>query len=324
LKLNPFYKENKKQLFSLIKSIYNTETNEDFWNWRIFNEKFGQAIQYGMWDDEILVGYHVLHPIPMKIKNNVEKILFSMATMTHPDYRGQGIFQKLTKTSYEKATNLGYKSIIGFPNKNSQKTFFEKLNWINLGTINEYYTETFDLQFKNFTNFKISRLEIFDNRINEIWNSNKHNHDFIIERSMNYLNWRFIETPKIKFQNQPISEYFCFLLERENPETYFVIKKYGTENAHIVDIFGKLNKENILEILKYSFEFCKREKISYLSFWPDSNSNNQHLFSILDECKFQKKSSETFRGICILDNKIKKLIGEKPNWFYTMSDSDTY
>lgn len=323
MKIEPFYKENKEKLFSLIKSIYNTDTNEDFWNWRIFNEKFGKVIHYGMWDGEKLVGYHVLHPIPMKIKENVEKILFSMATMTHPDYRGQGIFLKLARISYETAIKSGHKLIIGFPNTNSQKTFFGTLNWINLGNISEYYTDKFE-HLPDSKNYKISKINQFNKNINEIWDSNKDNYDFIVQRDMNYLNWRFIDTPKIKFKNQPKFDYQCFLLENEKPETYFIIKKFGNENAHIVDIFGKLNKDIMNSMLKYSFEFCKQNDISHLSLWEHSNFKENHIDSILYEHQFKKKISETFRGSCLLDDDMKKLITKDHNWHYTMSDSDTY
>ena len=323
MKIEPFYKENKEHLFSLIKSIYNTETNDDFWNWRIFNEKFGKPIQYGMWDGDELIGYHVLHPIPMKIKKNTEKILFSMATMTHPDYRGQGIFLNLAKISYETAIKSGYKFIIGFPNTNSQKTFFGKLNWINLGNISEFYTNKFE-PLIDPNNYQISKINQFDERINKIWSSNKDNYDFIVQRDMNYLNWRFVEIPKIKFKDQSKSEYFCFLLEDEKPETYFVIKKFGNEKAHIVDIFGKLNNDIMNRILKHSFEFCNKNKITYLSLLADFNLNEQYIHSILHKHKFKKKISETFRGSCLLNDDMKKLITKDNNWYYTMSDSYTY
>ena len=46
-----------------------------------------------------------------------------MATITHPDYRGQGIAEKLGKQVYDKATELGYRMVIGFPNQNSKNLF---------------------------------------------------------------------------------------------------------------------------------------------------------------------------------------------------------
>ena len=52
----------------------------------------------------------------------------SADTMTHPDYRGQGLFVTLARKTYELARNSGIRLLFGFPNQHSQPGAV-KLGW---------------------------------------------------------------------------------------------------------------------------------------------------------------------------------------------------
>lgn len=52
----------------------------------------------------------------------------SADTMTHPDYRGQGLFVTLARKTYELARNSGIRFLFGFPNQHSQPGAV-KLGW---------------------------------------------------------------------------------------------------------------------------------------------------------------------------------------------------
>lgn len=324
MKILHFDNEFNEELFSLLKLEYYT-LSTDFWDWRFNQNEFGSPIQYGAWDDNKLVGYHIVQPVPMKIQNNVEKILFSMATITHPDYRGQGIAEKLGKQVYDKATELGYRMVIGFPNQNSKNLFFKKLNWINLGNILEFEKSIEKCNKINSRNLKIYEINNFDEKTNRIWDLNKNNYEFIVERNSDFLNWRYVMAPKCGVRIEPTTEYSCFILEEDGkPETYFVIKKYGKDNAHIVDLFGKLTEKILDEIISFSIEFCVKHKILNLSIWPDFNSTQKNLFSILENNGFTKKISDKFRGMCIFDNDLKNIMTKENNWYFSMGDCDVY
>jgi hypothetical protein len=51
-------------------------------------------------------------------------------TVTHINHQKKGLFIILAQMTYELARELGIKIIFGFPNKNSQHGFYNKLNWV--------------------------------------------------------------------------------------------------------------------------------------------------------------------------------------------------
>lgn len=53
----------------------------------------------------------------------------SADTMTHPDYRGLGLFVKLANHTYTLCKLEGVRLVFGFPNQNSLPGFMNKLNW---------------------------------------------------------------------------------------------------------------------------------------------------------------------------------------------------
>ena len=52
-----------------------------------------------------------------------------MTTMTHPDYRGQGLFERCASALYEQIAAAGVEVVWGFPNRNSNVPFRRKLQW---------------------------------------------------------------------------------------------------------------------------------------------------------------------------------------------------
>ena len=79
----------KEKVIDLYEKIYDLGFTNEFWDWR-FN-KFGKPIRYLMWDNDKLVGHYVLHPIPMKLENELTLGLQSMSILTHRLYQNKGI-----------------------------------------------------------------------------------------------------------------------------------------------------------------------------------------------------------------------------------------
>ena len=55
----------------------------------------------------------------MVIEGRIVTGLFDMATVTHPDHRGKGLFRKLAKTTYDYAKENGFEFVLGVANANS-------------------------------------------------------------------------------------------------------------------------------------------------------------------------------------------------------------
>ena len=123
------------KIIELFKDSYGKEMTLDFWNWRFRDNPFGHAIVYLAFDGDRLAAHYAVFPMH-------DMTCQSGTTMTHPDYRGQGLFPTLAERTYEKAKELGRVLVWGFPNQQSHRTFIDKLDWKDICEI-----PTFKLDF---------------------------------------------------------------------------------------------------------------------------------------------------------------------------------
>ena len=65
----------------------------------------------------------------MLLNGKIELGLLSLNTATHPAHQGNRLFTTLAKKTYSKATELGYKFVIGVANANSTHGFLKNLNF---------------------------------------------------------------------------------------------------------------------------------------------------------------------------------------------------
>lgn len=89
-----------------------------FRQWYV-NNPMGRAISFNAFYGDELVAHYACIPYRMEIDGRIGTGLFDMATVTHPDHRGKGLFKKLAKTTYDYAKENGFEFVIGVANANS-------------------------------------------------------------------------------------------------------------------------------------------------------------------------------------------------------------
>lgn len=99
-------------------------TKEEFRHWYIDNPS-GRAISFNAFDGDKMVAHYVCIIKKMLIGGRVVNGILSMATVTHPDYRGRGLFKTLAKMTYDCARDNGYEFVIGVANANSFPGFMK-------------------------------------------------------------------------------------------------------------------------------------------------------------------------------------------------------
>lgn len=82
--------------------------------------------------------------IPLVAQYNGQRILCAQSgdTMTHPEYRGKGLFIALAKETYSLCKAEGVHFVFGFPNKNSYPGFIRKLEWIHYSDMHQYIVDS--------------------------------------------------------------------------------------------------------------------------------------------------------------------------------------
>lgn len=91
---------------------------DGFRHWYVDNP-MGKVISFNTFYGEELVGHYACIPIKMEIEGRVALGLLDMATVTHPNHRGKGLFKKLATITYEYAKKAGFEFVIGVANANS-------------------------------------------------------------------------------------------------------------------------------------------------------------------------------------------------------------
>lgn len=86
---------------------------------RYLENPLGRVISFNAFYGEELVAHYACIPYAMNIGGRKSIGLFDMATVTHPDHRGKGLFKKLAQTTYDYAKKQGYEFILGVANANS-------------------------------------------------------------------------------------------------------------------------------------------------------------------------------------------------------------
>lgn len=91
---------------------------EEFKQWYVLNPA-GRVLSFNAYDGEKMVAHYACTPTQFTFDGIVEPGLLDISTVTHPDYRGKGLFKTLAAHTFREAKQLGYKFIIGVANDNS-------------------------------------------------------------------------------------------------------------------------------------------------------------------------------------------------------------
>ncbi|MCZ6774722.1 MAG: GNAT family N-acetyltransferase [Proteobacteria bacterium] len=111
------------------------ERNHTYDHWRFFGGPYGICPSILAMDEDRAAALYTVWPVKLKLGNDILLGGQSMDTMTHPDYRGRGLFVKLAGACYELCAARGYAALYGFPNSNSYPGFIRRLNWDHTGDI---------------------------------------------------------------------------------------------------------------------------------------------------------------------------------------------
>jgi len=108
--------------------------NLDYLRWQYLENPAGKAIVVvARADSGELAGQYVVIPLEFKLDGAVITGSLSLNTLTHPAYRGKGLFTKMAKATYEICEKEGLVITLGFPNKNSYPGFVRKLQFRHIG-----------------------------------------------------------------------------------------------------------------------------------------------------------------------------------------------
>ena len=321
------------------------------WNWEYKNNPNNRIEILLAIDENRIIGHYSVIPIKMKIIEDYYIASFSLDTMTHSEYRGQGIFPTLANKLYNDLGETGIPFTYGFPNNNSIKPFVKKCGWYEISNVpiyilpqninklaarylkSEFFSNfiggifnfIFNLLWKekNLPNrIVIEEINKFDKNFDDLWESVKDEIIISVVRNCEYLNWRYFRKPEDNYVVNAI--YY-----NNNLKGYIVLKieeRFDLTIGLVVDIIT--DPSNIVYqhyLIKHAILYFKNNKVDIISVimfphWRYYKSLIRNKFVKIIKILFPeevhfgvRKNSETIDFQSIKNPK---------NWYLTWGDTD--
>ncbi len=297
-----------------------------------------------------IIGQSAIIPVGVKVGQKIVTGFQSIDTMTHPEYRGLGIYTTLAKRAYEDAKNEGWSIGYRFPNRFSYPIAVKKLGWFDIATMQILlkplnWANTLKLKISNrfllrlgaiggslvdrifyrakkapiVEGLKISRVTSFDERLNEFWNKIAPQYPIIVVKDSDYLNWRYI--------NVPGRSYVVYVAEsRKIIQGFVVFRCTHWQNTKVVMIFDVLaqTEQIILNLLMSVSEYCLKEEVDLIS--CDMTASKLYLRAFKKNGFICLPPMIKGRRLCayLCDPDISMdFLKNSHNWFAQSGDSDT-
>lgn len=123
----------------LVRSLYRATKSRlrpiDYDRWRMYDTPWGDSPAVIALDGDVCAGLYIIWPCMLRLGEEDVLGAQSMDTMTHPDYRGRGLFTTLAEECFAIAARRGFEVVYGFPNESSYPGFVRRLNFDHAGDV---------------------------------------------------------------------------------------------------------------------------------------------------------------------------------------------
>lgn len=240
------------QVVEMINAAFKDETaflpierDLKWWKWKYEEIPFGKPLISVADDDGRIAGAQICWPWSLTYAGHELKTYQLVDTSVHPDYRGHGLFLKLTINSVKVSNEANADLIFGFPNKNALhgylKLYYDKVFpvywWIKVLKP----VKLIDKKARHASGRSIdlpAEYRITEEKANKIRFANPYERRIQIKGSSEYVIWRYVRHPLYKYgivfdKGKGIS---CAIFEiRETINNYremIVLEIYGSTKQY--------------------------------------------------------------------------------------------
>lgn len=292
--------------------------SKGFMEWQYYHNPAGTAKSWVVKQDRNVIANYTAIPHKLFVNGQTELGWRVQDVITHPDYRGKGLYSKLSDAANIFLQSEDFPLNLTFPNEKSHRAFIRR-NWINPNRIPLWTLHK--PQKKRDTNVTLHTEPIskFTEADERIWKNYLQKYQFALDRSASYLNWRYMQNPR--------GGYFPFRITDGAKSAICIFKNYesgsGDKFSHLMDCFYEDGFTQLEEIILYFIEYSKEQETILASTWSQPNSE---LSRYLKKHGFEL--NERITRWLVLNINSTKLdkdeIYEFSNWHTSMGDTDVF
>jgi GNAT superfamily N-acetyltransferase len=323
-----------------------------YWNWQFRDNPAGFGrIRVAVAEDTI-VGQYAIIPMRLQIEGEPVLATLSLDTMTHPDYRRQGMFTTLARELYAQLGHDGLSMTYGFPNENSLWGFTTKLQWAHICSLPVYVkplrpsaiveritsshllalaaSPFVDLATKvvfpsgtmpDKARASVRWLERFDSRIDGLWQTVYDHRKIAVVRDATYLNWRY-------FLN-PARDYRAVVFEEDDQIVACAVircmEQFGLRGGMITDIAAQPGRENTLQaVLTAVVQYSVNQEMDVAACLIYGDRRGARLLKRNGFFPIPRRAfKEWYFGVRVNNDSISlDMVNDHRNWYLTFGDTD--
>lgn len=268
--------------------------------------------------------------------------LQSLDTLTDEDFRGQGLFLRLARSTFARAEADGVALIYGFPNGNSAHGFFQKLGWTSLDPVpflirplrTRYVAERLKLGVKvpdlplmapvhlPWPGARVAEVSPDDPRVDALWASFAEGVGVAVERDGAYLRWRIGQRPD--------EAYRTFGLFRGDDLRALAITnvkdKHGGRIGYLMELLHRPGRHDEgFAVLRHALLELARAGADAALAWSFPHAQNRLTHHLAGFAPLPRRfwPIELHVGVRAFDPSIAPLVNDRARWYLSYLDSDT-
>ena len=266
-----------------------TNSKKEMYEWLFDNNPYNKSgnMMYLLKEGDKVIGCDGLLPNELYVNGKTLLTAHSVKSMTHPDYKKQGIFKMMTENSCERGRQDGVDVVIGLANDQSYPayqrfgwpTLFEKEVYVKpilinnilkrrlkIGALAEFGNSIYAAFMKNKLKssmdkeIKFEILNQVPNEIQKCWDKYKSKYNVMLVRDYKYLNYRYNQRPDV--------DYVTVVEKLNNEIIGFAILHNsfanGSKMTSAVEFFTDPTNERYIKALANGIaKYCYDNKLEY-------------------------------------------------------------
>lgn len=316
--VRPYQPGDEHHIIALFATAFRRPMTEAYWRWRFIDNPLRQTLVQLCWDGNLLAGHYALTPTILLRHGVEERSGFTGTTMTHPAYRGRGMFTALADALFARVAAEGYTTVWGFPNDQSHRLFIARAAWHDVCVLPQLVLDNPVDAFREVSDGAIAASGVFTAAHAEAIRTAAASYALQVAKTPAYLEWRY--------RMHPASSYDVFHGPRDGGAQSFVVcKRYAPPGASgaVIDCveWWIPNDANVMRPFLASVvrHYAQAGPVARIACWMPLHDPRHRT---LESVGFQLREPVTY--LCARSFTDDRATYDPRSWMLTMGDSDVF